>query len=413
MSSSRYKLIPELHRLTSQFAIRMAKFGYAPPAPNVDYLMLAAAQVTGKDDWGPDFPYEALTRLFDSYRSEAELSLKGRFRVEKMLVERLVHRLEIQEMLVKNPDILDRPVKRPLFITGMPRTGSTLLHRLMALDPANRTLKFWEAWHPCPPIRPNGKESNPRIENSRRYLRKLYQSYPNIRAIHSESATGATECIGLLMNSLMAQSFNLFGKVPGYLNWLYRQSAKPTYQYHCVQLQILNYYENDVRWVLKAPVHRYNLDSLMEQYPDALIVFSHRDPLQVAPSLASLRLNVRGQNSSKMSAYEHGHTSLNSLRESTNRFILGRKSIPEKQIHDVSYLKLISDPVGCLRGIYQFAGYEFPNDMEERIHNYLAERTQNQYGRHRYSLEEFGMSREEIEHDFADYYKEFGSLLSK
>lgn len=405
--------IPRLHQLVSRLSIRAAKMGYSPPAPTPDYLMLAASQVAGKNDWGADFPYEALHRLFDSYRSEANLTTMGRYRVEKMIVERLVNRLTIQETIKKFPDVTDRPVQAPLFITGMPRTGSTLLHRLMALDPKSRTLKFWESWHPCPPVHPSERESDPRIENSRRYLRKLYQSYPNLRAIHSESATGATECIGLLMNSLMVQSFSLFGKIPGYSSWVNRQSLKPTYQYHCVQLQILNYYENDVRWVLKAPVHRNNLPSLMEQYPDARIVFSHRDPLQVAPSVASLRLNVRGQYSSKVSPHEQGLTSLNSLREATTRLMLGRKSIPEKQIHDVSYLKLISDPVGCLRGIYQFAGYEFPDDMGERIHNYLAERTQNQYGRHRYTLEEFGMSREEIEHNFADYYKEFSPLLSK
>ena len=169
METYKVKSFPLLHRAVSRISLQSAKLGYSPPAPTPEHLMLAASQVTGKDDWGPDFPYEALHRLFESYRSEANFSMKGRHEFEKLLVERLINRLEIQDAVRNFPDISERRTHRPLFITGMPRTVTTILHRLMALDPTRRTLKFWETLEPLPASptrRPEDRPKNQRVRTT-------------------------------------------------------------------------------------------------------------------------------------------------------------------------------------------------------------------------------------------------------
>lgn len=374
-------------------------------------LLAAAYQRTGLRDWGEDESFRVPLRiLLDAYRKEAKLTLFGRYLIHQKLVKHLANRLLIQQELKRHPDILEVEIRQPLFIVSLPRTGSTLLMRLLAQDAAFRPLLFWEAMAPAPAQEPETRDDDPRIAATEKLLRWQQKILPSLAKIHHFGARQPEECFPLLENSLVFPSFYILANAPSYFQWLteQQQDMTPTYRYYRQQLQILQYRFPARRWLLKAPLHMYGLPALLNVFPDAAIVQTHRDLRQVIPSACSLVANFRGTVSSEVDLHRIGQESVRNTGISLGRDATARAIHPAARFFDLPYRELVAAPMAAVQRLYDYFGFEFTDASAERMRQWLAANPKDKWGKHRYSLEQFGLTEELLAGRFADYNRQFG-----
>ena len=270
----------------------MEKAGLTGEPLRAESLLAAARRQTGFNDFGDQAFREPLSRLVVSAASEARLNVFGRCALAQDILQLLANRLQIQHDRAKWPRIADQAIVAPIFIIGMPRTGTTLLHGLLAQDvDATHAPATWEVMFPSPPP-PFGKDG--RIKRAARRLACFDLLAPEFRKIHPMSAHLPQECIAIMSHSFMSDQFCAMYNVPSYESWLLRQDMAPAYKFHRQFLQHLQFGRPARRFVLKAPAHVLFLETLFETYPDALVVQTHREPLEVLPSAASLTTVLRG-----------------------------------------------------------------------------------------------------------------------
>ncbi len=252
-------------------------------------LLDAARRATGLEDFGDDDFREPFRRLLAGLETEADLTLVGRIAAHRDLTGLLVNRLRLEEDRTRHPEIASRPIAAPIFIVGLPRSGSTLLHHLLGQDPDTRVPQAWEVMYPSPPPTRAAYETDPRIERAARQLRWLDWLAPDFKAIHPVGARLPLECIAIMSASFRSTRFQTTYNVPSYEAWLAGEDMRPAYAFHRRFLQHLQWRAPGVRWVLKAPAHVFSFDALLDTYPDARIVHTHRDPVtSVAPERASV-----------------------------------------------------------------------------------------------------------------------------
>jgi len=253
-------------------------------------LLSAAQRQTNLSDWGDEEFRVPLRILLKSLDKEANLNFFGRSQMRDMCIGLLVNRLRMQSDFKRYPEILDVPIVRPLFILGLPRTGSTLLHNLLSQDPACRWLRQWEVMSPSPPPDSQTRENDPRISAAQQYVQWVNAKMPKLAVANEINLTGPAECIRLLVHEFVSYWFVVRANLPSYRDWLEKQDMIAPYRYYRQQLQLLGWRDRGERWLLKAPAHLYSLslDALMTVFPDARIIQTHRDPLKVVPSFCSL-----------------------------------------------------------------------------------------------------------------------------
>jgi len=370
-------------------------------------LLKTAYRETGLYDWGEDDFRAPFKTLLDSFEREANLNLLGRVAARQTCIRLLTNRLYIQENLRRNPEILQIPVIRPLFIIGLTRTGTTLLHNLLAQDPDVRVPLMWELMYPSPlPFKKiDGVDS--RIKLSEKKIRQLYSMAPQIFSIHPYNHKGPEECILLFQNALRSFYFVLYYHVPQYTEWLLQQDMFDAYKYFLRQLQLLHWQCPAKRWVLKSPAHLYSLDALFSVFPDACLIQTHRDPKKVIPSICSLSGMATKMSSDEVNLKYLGEKGLFLCKTAVDRGMKVRNSDNAAQFYDVHYQDIISNPTGVVRSIYDYFGYEFTTRMEEKMKSWLKANPQHKYGRHKYSLEEFDLDKKTIDTQFAAYRKRF------
>jgi len=335
-------------------------------------------------------------------------SPRGWYRIHRLLVWRLANRLTIRRELQRHPEILNEKLERPIVITGLPRTGTTFLQRLLARDPAHRVLRWGETLHTVP-FRLAGSGIDARAAHAEAFLGDLYRLSPAYSAIHRTTIDAPEECIPLLMNSLRSWGFGLYFPVQRYARWLEAQDLTPSYAYYRKQLQILQTQARAERWLLKAPNHLLALDALLSVLPDARIIQTHRDPARVVPSTASLVATWWGMNLRRFSLRGLGRGIMEEQAEFVRRATAIRDGHPASgQFFDVLYPELLADPIAAVRRIYDRFGLFYTAEAERAMHSYLEAHPKNEYGAHRYSLERFGLSRDEIDERFAEYRERFG-----
>lgn len=368
-------------------------------------LIGVAAQKTGIRPIQGDIPHQALDILVSSYRQNNALTPRGRLLCDERLVGRLINRLRIRRTLERFPSIRGEQIVRPLIVTGIPRSGTTLLQRLLAMDPNSRCLPFWEAMRPAPPDWPVPRERDPRIEYAARVSRAASQS-----PIHMTNAWSPEECCLLLANSMVHEWFCMHVEIPQYAEWLQTQDRLRGYHFYYLQLQMLQFAFRRKHWVLKAPSHLSHLDALLTVMPDACVVQTHRDPLKCVPSMCSLSVAARNAHATPEDPKAVGPRVLSLLAgiDPLGKAWKVRASRDASQFFDVHYPRLVEDPVATVRGIYEAFGYEYSSAFEERVRGYLVENPKNKHGVHRYSLEEFGLDREGLQEAFAAYCERHG-----
>lgn len=388
---------------------------------DVDELLGEAQAATGLDDFGDfdgaDFR-EPLGVLVAALEDEGRLSILGRYEVRQQILRLLQVRLQIARCLRDDPGIVDERVEEPLFVTGAPRTGTSILHALLAQDPANRVPESWEFLRPVPPPRPGGAgadgggdDDDPRIPLVERELRLTAMIAPGFDAMHERGARMPKECISAQAIAFRSEDFPGKFRVPSYAAWLADCDMRPAYRCHKVVLQILQRrYEPGRRWVLKAPPHLGTLDALLDTYPDARVAVTHRDPLKVLGSLASLLATIHATHSDAVDAGELARTQVDFYADVLRRYTDLRRSgrVAEETFHDSYYADFLTDPIGTVAALYARFGRALTPAAQDAMRPYLDGRPRGKHGAHTYALADFGLDAEELRKGFADYAAYFG-----
>jgi Sulfotransferase family len=363
----------------------------------------------GLDDFGDEVFREPLRRLLEGYATEAHFTTVGRLAARRDTISLLVNRLRLVEDRKRHAAIAHEAIRRPWFIVGLPRTGSTLLHHLLAQDPGSRVLQAWEVMFPSPPPERAGYETDPRIGQAERQLRWLDRMAPEFKAIHPLGARLALECIALMSYSFLSSRFHTTYHVPSYQEWLERQDLRPAYELHRRILQHLQWRTPAERWVLKAPSHLYALDALFATYPDAVVVQTHREPLVVLASVASLTAVLQGVFTDRLDLGEIGQEVTRRWANGLERAMHLRQSgrVPGERFFDVHYHEMLADPIAVIRRIYARFDVPFTAEADRRMRRHLAVNPQGGHGVHRYSLAAFGLDPQELTHRFKAYREHF------
>jgi hypothetical protein len=368
-------------------------------------LIEAAKRRCGLDDFGGGDFFEGLSRLLDSCHRESRLNLIGKIALRTDLTRILCSRLFMQRDRQLYPAVARQEIRQPLFIVGLPRSGTTLLHMLLAADPEHRAPLTWEVMTPSPPTRDSEKR---RIQRAMQSCNCLNWLAPTFRHVHAVGAELPQECVGLMTPTFMSDQFDTMYYVPSYRAWFFRQDLLPAYQYHRRFLQHLQVRQSAPRWVLKAPTHMFALPTLLSVYPDALFVQTHRAPLDAMASVASLITILRRVFSDAVDPFIVCREAIQYWSETLDRFLQERDRLAEYRVCDVNYIEIRRDPVAAVRRIYEHFGWLLSAEAEQRMRLVLASQPQEQYGRHRYNLSGFGVREAEGAAAFTAYCDRFG-----
>jgi hypothetical protein len=368
-------------------------------------LIEAAKRRCGLDDFGGGDFFEGLSRLLDSCHRESRLNLIGKIALRTDLTRILCSRLFMQRDRQLYPAVARQEIRQPLFIVGLPRSGTTLLHTLLAADPEHRAPLTWEVMTPSPPTRDNEKR---RIQRATQSCNCLNWLAPTFRHVHAVGAELPQECVGLMTPTFMSDQFDTMYYVPSYRAWFFRQDLLPAYQYHRRFLQHLQVRQSAPRWVLKAPTHMFALPTLLSVYPDALFVQTHRAPLDAMASVSSLITILRRVFSDAVDPFVVCREAIQYWSETLDRFLQERDRLAEYRVCDVNYVEIRSDPIAAVGRIYEHFGWLLSQKTEQRMRLLLASQPQEQYGRHRYNLSGFGIREAEGAAAFTAYCDRFG-----
>jgi hypothetical protein len=389
----------------------LATFERLPRArrrPDVTSLLSIAERQTGLRDFGDSRFSEAMAFLLESIEREARLNALGRFVFHQHAIQLLRNRLYLQRDSRIDRRISCRKITKPVFITGLPRTGTTLLHSLLAQDEELFTAPL--TWEVIYPSAAQG-DSCSRIERTERDLKWFDRLVPAFRAIHPVSAGLPQECVAIMSHYFMSEEFDTMFDVPEYELWLEEQDQRPVYAFHKSFLQHLRPEFPERRFVLKAPAHLHSIEAILAVYPDAQIVHTYRHPLQVVPSLANLTFILKSAFSDDVDPLETGPSVLRYCHRNLQRFFSSRDRLQTGCCTDVSYVDLVRDPISVVRQIYASLGESLTSDTESRMVKFLSENPQSKWGRHVYSAATFGLNVLAIEEQFRFYTERFNMAL--
>jgi hypothetical protein len=374
------------------------------PSLDPDSLIAAARRQTGLADFGGDEWFrEPLARLTDSMEREARLTPLGRVVMRGQLVRNLGARLRTVKLLAEHPEIRDLPLDRLIVIAGLQRTGTTMLHRHLGAMPGARALLSWEALSPLPLPGEAPDDPRKRIAAARMAERGVRYLAPAFFAIHPVEHDAPEEDVLLLDHSFMSQAPEATMHVPGYAAWLEKQDQRRAYEHMALLLRILLWQRPGSHWVLKTPHHLEYLEALLDVLPGARVVQTHRDPRRTTASFCSMVTHGRGIFSDHVDPREVGRHWMRKIDHVVHAAMHARERLPPDRFLDVSYYDLMEDPIGQLERIHAFAGLPF-GDAEREVARRTRERNvQHKYGRHRYTLADFGLSESEIERRLGDY----------
>jgi NAD(P)-dependent dehydrogenase (short-subunit alcohol dehydrogenase family) len=374
---------------------------------DVESLLAAASARVGRDDFGDPYFREPLRVLLASLEGEARLHAFGRAVMRERIVGLLANRLRVEALIAEHPAIESRPVPRPIVIAGLQRSGTTLLHRLLAADPDARSLSAWEALNPAP-LPGEGREGSRRRRRAARLSQRgLKWLSPQFFAVHPVESDAPEEDVLLLDHCFSSQAPEATLRVPTYAQWLETVDLVPAYRYLARLLKLLAWQRDGRHWVLKTPHHMEYLTELFEVFPDALVVQTHRDPQATTASFCSMVAHGRGIFSDHVDPREIGRHWLRKVTRMVDRSLAVRDARGGASFVDVSYCDLVADPIGEVRRIYAAAGMALGAEAESSMKALLAHEVQGRFGRHVYRTRDFGLSPVAVDEAFARYRERF------
>jgi hypothetical protein len=375
--------------------------GVGEPRLTADDLLAGARRRTGLTDFG-SWPIEAPLRvLLAAYDEEAALSVFGRMAARWDILRFLSNLLQLHAAEQARPDILREPVVAPVFITGLPRSGTTFLHALLAEDPASLVPQCWQTIFPYPG--PVGEEA--RIREVDRQLRLFESLAPDIRSVHQLSAQAPQECTEITAQVFLSLRFDTTHHVPSYRRWLDRVGHRTAYSFHRRFLQHLQSQRGGGRWMLKSPDHVFALDAILGAYPDARVVFVHRDPVKVLSSVTRLTEILRAPFARQVDRIQIGRQVCDHWLEGVARMMQAR--LPAGQLVHVQYRELTSAPLQTISRLYEALDVELSSEARARMQQLVEEKPNGGYGHHQYQLADYGLDPEEMRVRFSAYAAHF------
>jgi len=359
-----------------------------------------ARTITGLSDFGPDDFSDGLAALLSSFEAEAGLTERGVRAARGLLRGALVARLLSEAGFAAHPEYATVPVRAPIFVTGLPRTGTTFLHRLLVADPVSQGLELWLAEAPQPRPPRSTWESNPAYQFVAAGLAKHQAANPSFGAVHELGADQVEECWQLLRQSFRSMSYECLAYLPSYSSWLAGQDWVPPYARHRRNLRLLGLWDADRRWVLKNPSHLFALDALMTVYPDAMVVVTHRSPEVSVASMCSLAAQASDGWSTVFTGPVIGRTQLELWSRGLSGFTAARKRYPAGQFCDVSYESLVASPLDVVEKVYAAFGLSLSGAAADAMRGVAAASRGGGGSGHRYSLADFGLTSGEVAEAF-------------
>lgn len=369
--------------------------------------LLANAQAkTGLHDFGSEPFEDALNELLWALHEEADLSLFGRVSTHWDNLRLLTNLLVLRDHELADPAILQRPVSQPIFVLGMPRSGSSFLHSLLAEDDASFTPRCWQAIYPYPDHPASGRRAGPR--KVQRQINFFHRLAPDLHNVHPFDALSPQECTEFTAHAFRSLRFETIYNVPSYKRWLQQAGHVQGYRTHRRFLQHLQG-PRTPRWVLKSPDHVFAMDALREVYPDARLIFTHRDPVKVLPSVASLTEVLRRPFSRRTDKDAIGLQVSSDWANGAQHMIAAaaRGDWADSRVFHVHYKGLTAAPLETIRRIYDHFGLEITAGFQKRLQDQISRKPTGGYGKNVYRLSEFGLRPDELRERYRDYMTYF------
>jgi hypothetical protein len=390
----------------------MATSRSAEAAVRLDDLVARACERAGLDDFGGESWREGLQLLVDTCESAPGVNPGGREFVYGQFVDALWNRLRVVDYCKRHPEMGDEQVRRPLVILGLPRTGTSLASYLLDRDPLRRSLLTWEAEDSVPPSTPDTLYTDPRCLKKKAELDVLAEGLKaaNIPLVHWDEADGPTECMFVQNQDFRAYLWEAYMPSTAYAEWLLQTDMTSAYAYERTVLQMLQSRAPGV-WSLKMPSHAVHIEALLSTFPDARIVWAHRDPFKATASFLRLNYLSRAVLGADVDADVIVPNVLRQLREHVDRPLATRRRIGDDRFFDLHYADLMRDPISVMRSLYDWAGDDLPTSTEQAMLAWLDDHPQDRHGAAPYSLDGSGVTRADLEPIFDEYLSEFDIAL--
>jgi len=358
---------------------------------SVAQLIEDAQRATGLERFDSDSFHEGLGILVTDINNDVDRpqSLVDRFRGD--LVTALTRRLKVTDYLDKHPDLLTRPIERPVFVLGIPRTGTTMVSNLLAADPARRSPLTWEIDDPVPPATSATLYDDPRALKRLEEERAMLAARPDMGKYYRGSAVYPNECVFIHAHDFKTLMWESRGKLPGYADYVLQMDTTSAYEYEKRYLQLLQSEAPGV-WNLKMPSHALFIPTLLKVFPDARLIWTHRDPFTAVGSLCSLLSLGHMGYTGKVDTEWLGQNYPKQAAEHANRAMDARDAIGEDRIIDVHYAEMMRDPIGTMRSVYAQLGDDFTPEAEAGMQGWVDDNPQDKFGRHEYKLGQYGLS---------------------
>lgn len=377
-------------------------------ASGLDDLVARACDRAGLNDFGGDSWREGLRLLVETCEAAPGVNPGGREFVYGQFVDALWNRLRLVDYVKRHPEVNDQRIERPLVVLGLPRTGTSLASYLLDQDPLRRSLLTWEAQDSVPPSTPDTLRTDPRCLKKKAELDVLAEGLKaaNIPLIHWDDADGPTECLFVQNQDFKAYLWEAFMPTPAYADWLLQTDMSSAYTYERTVLQVLQSRAPGT-WSLKMPSHAVHIETLLATYPDARIVWAHRDPFKSTASFLRLNYLSRAATGADIDVGLTVGNVLRQLKEHVDRPLATRRRIGDDRFFDLHYADLMRDPIAVMRSLYDWAGDELTASTERSMLDWLDAHPPDRHGLAPYSLEGSGVSRGDLEPIFDEYLSVF------
>ncbi|MFN8628518.1 MAG: sulfotransferase [Candidatus Binatia bacterium] len=354
-------------------------------------LLHSAKRKTGLSDFGGTDWIEPFRIMMKAIAEEAALNLMGRLMARSDILMMLENRLLLTEFRKRHPEVAAEEIRKPVFIIGLSRSGTSILFEILSQDPGVRVPKYWEALFPCPLEGLAADQPDPRIERADALVKQWSRVAPEYATMHENAALLPCECGYLMTSCFIADHLGAIHQVPSYNNWLAQADLHPAYRFHRELLQALQWKERGKHWLLKGPWHIGNLRILFEIYPDACVVQTHRDPIKSMSSTTSILGTIAWMRSDRPFDSDSWDELMEAEGNAARLEAVMRERdagvIPSERICDVLYKDIVGDPIGIVRRVYDQFGMELTNDAIARMRAYIAAKPQGKFGKHTYDLD--------------------------
>jgi hypothetical protein len=374
-----------------------------------DRLLDAAVHATGLTDFGDDGWRTHFDVFMDALDREWRPTTIGALMTRTDILRALVNRLELTELWRRRPGILDDPVPEPLVIVGAARSGTSILHELLTLDPDHRSPTTWTVHRPLAAATGDATAIDAARREVDGVVRFWHDVQPEYEAMHHNHGDLPTECIFLTVPAWLSDNWAGTHTVPSYDLHLATSDHTPAYRWHRRVLQTLQPTTPGRRWVLKAPSHLPTLRQLFTVYPDARVVHIHRDPAKTLPSMFDLMGTLKWMRTDHVDLAPFVEPAVAGIAHLQHRAIRDRAdgTLPDERFHDLRYADLIEDPVAAVGGIYDGFGWSRPTALAETVTRYLDAKPRGAKGHHRYALADFGLTADGVRRQYAPYLDRF------